>query len=225
MADFQNTIDLLGDAVVLNMLLDRTIESIADDVITKVGGYAFHSCSALASVNMPNVTSLGGYAFHSCSALVSVNMPNVTSLGNYAFCNCSALTNIDLPHITTLSQYSFQYCKALTSVNMPNVTGIKSSGFDGCSALTSLDMPNVTSIGGGAFYNSKLGVLVLRASQVCTLAHTNAFTNTPFASGGTGGTVYVPQALIESYQTATNWSTLYAGGTCNFVAIEGSEYE
>jgi hypothetical protein len=48
---------------------------------------------------------------------------------------------------------------------------------------------------------------------------------TPFASGGTGGTVYVPQALITEYQNATNWSTLYAGGTCNFVAIEGSEYE
>ena len=67
--------------------------------------------------------------------------------------------------------------------------------------------------------------LVLRNDTVVTLANINAFQGTPFASGGTGGTVYVPAALIESYQTATNWSTLYASGTCNFAAIEGSEYE
>ena len=74
-------------------------------------------------------------------------------------------------------------------------------------------------------YCKNLTTLVLKSETVCTLSNINAFNNTPFASGKTGGTVYVPQALIESYQTATNWSTLYAAGTCNFVAIEGSEYE
>jgi hypothetical protein len=57
------------------------------------------------------------------------------------------------------------------------------------------------------------------------LSNTNTFNSTPFATSGTGGTVYVPQALITEYQNATNWSTLYSGGKCNFVAIEGSEYE
>ena len=67
--------------------------------------------------------------------------------------------------------------------------------------------------------------MALRSETVCTLSNVNAFNNTPFASGETGGTVYVPQALIEDYKIATNWSTLYEAGTCNFVAIEGSEYE
>jgi hypothetical protein len=80
---------------------------------------------------------------------------------------------------------------------------------------------------GGAYFDhcSSLTTLVLRNDTVVTLANINAFQGTPFASDGTGGTVYVPAALIESYQTATNWSTLYASGTCNFAAIEGSEYE
>jgi hypothetical protein len=65
----------------------------------------------------------------------------------------------------------------------------------------------------------------MRGATVCPLINTNVFNSTPFAAGKAGGTVYVPQALIEQYQTATNWSTLYAAGTCNFVAIEGSEYE
>ena len=42
---------------------------------------------------------------------------------------------------------------------------------------------------------------------------------------GATGTVYVPQALIPTYQAATNWKTLYDAGTVTFAAIEGSEYE
>ena len=72
---------------------------------------------------------------------------------------------------------------------------------------------------------TKFTTLILRSATLVNLTSTNTFTSTPFAIGGTGGTVYVPAALIESYKTATNWSALYEAGTCNFVAIEGSEYE
>lgn len=34
-----------------------------------------------------------------------------------------------------------------------------------------------------------------------------------------------PTELISTYQTATNWKTLYDGGTLTFAAIEGSQYE
>jgi hypothetical protein len=57
------------------------------------------------------------------------------------------------------------------------------------------------------------------------LSSISSFNSTPFATNGTGGTVYVPQALIAQYQQATNWSVLHTAGTCSFAAIEGSEYE
>jgi len=161
MADIQNTIDLRGDEVVANSIIDRTIDGdFTDDIVTTIASYAFYSCQALTSVNLLVATEVGKFAFNSCTALTSINLPAAVSIMGSAF---------------------------------------KSA--------------------------SKLNLLILGAETVCALADVTAFNGTPFASGGTGGTVYVPAALIESYQNATNWSTLYAAGTCNFVAIEGSEYE
>ena len=182
MSNFVNTIESLGDNVVADSIVDRSITVFNDDLVVSLGSSAFYSCSALTSVNLPNVTSISSSAFYGCSKLESVNLPNVTSLGSSAFYSCSALT----------------------SVNLPKVTSIANNAFSNCSVLTTL---------------------ILRSSTVCTLSGTSAFNNAPFAVGKAGGTVYVPQALIESYQTATNWKTLYNAGTCNFVAIEGSDYE
>ena len=81
-----------------------------------------------------------------------------------------------------------------------------------------------------AFANcSTLDTLVIRGgdngSRMMTLANLNAFANTPFASAGTGGTLYVPSALVSTYQSATNWSTLLGYANNNIQAIEGSIYE
>lgn len=70
-----------------------------------------------------------------------------------------------------------------------------------------------------------LDEIILRSPTVVQLAHTRCFDNTPYKSGGTGGVIYVPQALISAYQTATNWSTVYGWGATTFEAIEGSYYE
>lgn len=57
------------------------------------------------------------------------------------------------------------------------------------------------------------------------LANVNAFANTPFKSGGAGGEIYVPSALIDTYKASANWSTLDGYGTVTWKAIEGSIYE
>lgn len=128
--------------------------------------------------------------------------------------------------LKTIGHSAFAYCSALTSVDLPSVTSIGAMAFNTCSSLTIVKLSDVTSIGANAFaWCSALTTIIARSATVIPLSSTSVLTQTPFASGKSGGTVYVPQALIESYQTATNWSTLYAAGTCNFVAIEGSEYE
>ena len=113
---------------------------------------------------------------------------------------------------------------ALTS-SISTVFGSATAAY-ACQQLEFCDIGSTTGIGANAFANClALDTLVIRKTTLCTLSNVSAFTNTPLGSGGTGGTVYVPSALISTYQTATNWSTLYSGGTITFAAIEGSDYD
>ena len=75
--------------------------------------------------------------------------------------------------------------------------------FTNCSKLTSVDLPAATSIGGNAFSNCPaLTRVILRSTdKVATLSFTSAFSNTNNAI------IYVPDALVDDYKAATNWST------------------
>lgn len=141
--------------------------------------------------------------------------------------NCTALEEAEIDSCSGIGSYFFQDCKALKKVKW-NQGGTVSGQFRNCSALETVDCgPNFYYIGVYFATNaSSLKTLILRnPNRTIDYANANAFNGTPFASGGTGGTVYVPAAWIETYKTATNWSALYAAGTCSFAAIEGSEYE
>ena len=151
------------------------------------------------------------YAFIGWTPEIAVITADVDYVAKFKFNKSVArmlvdrtITEISNDLITTVGPYAFAICSNLTSADLPNATNIDQSAFQNCTKLTRV---------------------ILRNTTICTLSSTTAFDGTPFASKGTGGTVYVPQALITEYQNATNWSKLYASGKCNFVAIEGSEYE
>lgn len=189
----------------------------------------FANCKSLVSFSSPTITGLYGTSkshFEGCTSLELFDMPSAEVIGARSFRDCTALESISLPLLETMGQASFDGCTALKNVNFPVLTAVSTSGFTDCSSLEMIDLPAVTSINSHGFRNcTSLETIILRSSALATLVNIAAFGGTPFASGGTGGTVYVPSALISEYQAATNWANLYAAGTCNFVAIEGSEYE
>ena len=163
MAEFINTVDVVGDEALTNSIIDRSI----------------------AEYNDSNVKVIGQRAFHSCAALTSIDLPAVTSIGDSAFCRCSALVNVNIPIVTNIDGYAFENCASLKIV----------------------DLPSVTSIGNGAFIRSSaFATLILRNTKQCAaLLGTSVFKNTPVASGN--GYIYVPRDLVDSYKSATNWST------------------
>ena len=93
--------------------------------------------------------------------------------------------------------------RTITEFEDNEIEVIESSAFRSCSALTSVSLPAATSIGNSAFYYcSKLTTLYIgtESDTVCTLSSTNAI-----PSNVTD--IYVPEALVDSYKTATNWSS------------------
>jgi hypothetical protein len=50
-----------------------------------------------------------------------------------------------------------------------------------------------------------MALILPKTGDICNLLNTNAFVNTPIAKST--GYIYVPRALVDSYKSATNWST------------------
>ena len=137
------------------------------------------------------------------------------------------ITEFENADVTNVRTYGFYQCKKLTKIVLPNLRGtIEPSGCAFCSALELFDMYGAT-IGTSAFRSCTAlkTIVIRRTDKPASLTAASAFTSTPLASNGAGGTVYVPAALIEAYKTTSNWSALYDGGKCTFAAIEGSQYE
>ena len=167
----------------------------------------------------------------------------------------SILSNVEVGHyynetLTKARAYAFNYCSSLLSINLPNLITVGAASIGNCSKLKEAHLPNASESAGSAslFVNctelefadvgyfatfplnvfsgcGKLTTVIIRTNSIPPLQNLNAFSGTPYASGGSGGKIYVPSALIESYKSATNWSVLYGYGTVEFVALEGSEYE
>ena len=204
--------------------------------------YAFNNCTSLALTSLPSgITTIYQYAFCNCHNLALTDLPSgVTSIDGSAFRYCNGITTISCNGaITTLGTYAFNgsssYPMRLASVSFPNMT-VSSLSYafgsttaaNACQLLAFADIGSTQGIAANAFANCyALQTLVLRkTSAICTLANVSAFLNTPLRGyNSLTAEVYVPNALISTYQTATNWSTLYNNGTITFKKIEGSDYD
>ena len=198
-----NTIELLGEEETFKNIVEHKITELEDNKIDIIRNYAFYYCSSLTSVFFPNATSIGEYAFNGCSSLTSVSFPVASSIGINAFNGCSGLTEVSIPNATDIGGGAFNGCSGLTSVSFPNATSIGNNAFYSCSGLTEVSFPVATSIGNYAFYNcSKLTTIYVgtESNTVCTLKNTNAIPSSVTD-------IYVPEALVNLYKTATNWSS------------------
>lgn len=204
----------------LDSFITREISGVyTNDRIMKVGLYGLGGCENLTSINLPNVVTVGDSGFYNCKLLKSVNLPKLTSLGNNGF-NNTGLESINLPLCNKIGSSSFSYTKQLVSVILPLAASIPGFCFN-YSSVQKIDTSSVTSIAAYALGNARqLDTLILRNSSVCTLANsTNTFTNTKIAAGT--GHIYVPDNLVDSYKTATNWVT-FANQIKPISELEGS---
>lgn len=201
---------------------------------TSISAYVAYGRTGITSLSAPNATSINDYSLYGCTGLTSVSLPVCTSTGAQSMRGCTNLLSVSLPELqivggatgSTSKTHLLYGCTKLTDVWMPKVYYFQGYEFAGCSALTGLDFPKLKTIKGNAFSScSNLKVLILRRNEVASVSNINSFSSTPFASGGSGGTLYVPQSLISSYQSASVWSTLLGYANNSIEKIEGSPYE
>lgn len=219
-----------------------SLETVSLPNATIIGISAFNFCTSLTSFTAPSLETLGASSLRGCTSLQSINLPSVTAFsGTSVFEGCSNVTSITLGTIAgNIPQYTFRDCIELDTLNwtlggtnyivnngafyncvqlqhlaFTNASVIGESCFRGCTNLLDVDCGNTSQIQMFTFYGcTSLEKITLRKTgSICTLANTNAIPT------GQNITIYVPSDLISTYQSASNWTTLYNNGDVTFVAI------
>lgn len=181
--------------------------------------------NTLTSFSNTTITSIRAYMFYGCSNLASINIPNVTNIGTSAFQQIGLAGNLTIEKfLSSLGTYVFKQTPITTATFKQGAYRLDTAVFERCSDLTAVDIGDtgengVLSIAGTAFYyTSNITALIIRRSKaVFPLA--NAFPSSSALSST--ATIYVPEALLSAYKSASNWST-YAS---RIVKIEGTTYE
>lgn len=202
-----------GGEATFEQYLKNTIGDYSNDEVTDINGYAcYRFGGGIRNLRLPNVTSIGNSAFYMAS-LSSIFAPNAT-LGASAFgYNGGYFTMAVIGRISGQSEV-LRGNTNLAIVDFASINGssLLNKVFNGC--------PNLKTV-------------IIRSSTLCIMRYSENFTSTPFDSGGSGGTIYIPKVLYDhlgdgtslDYKAATNWSTLDSYGTITWAQIEGSIYE
>ena len=188
-------------------IITRSISgAYSNDRITTVGACAFLGCQALTAIDLPNVTQVNHNAFEACNHLQTTNIPKVTEFDRDVFTS-SAIQQANFPLVTTIGNNCFYNTKHLISANLPLVTSLPIDSFR-LSTIQTADFSAVTNINRTAFTDcTSLETLIIRTPSVCVISDISvALRGSKIASGT--GYIYVPDDLVESYKTATNWVAL-----------------
>ena len=180
-------------------------EVVLPETVTSIPANSFYGYTLLKKCLLPiNTNTIGNYCLYNCLSLETVNLNDLGLLNNIginAFENALIPVDLKLNSVQTIGERAFRNSGVL-SVELNSITTISRDAFASCVSLERAILGvNCGSIGNGVFYkcNSLLAVVVKNITPP-TLG-SNVFGNTNNCS------IYVPDASVEAYKTATNWSS------------------
>ena len=200
-----------GDGDSLSTLLDTTIPAIQAELAQKADKTEF---ALLIAQLFPPVDCTTVAQLYNGDTSVRVTLPinavNCTDL-NSMFYGCSNLKMVGYIHTPNITNMNgmFSRCSSLKTIPLLDTSSVVNIGnmFSGCTSLTtipSLDTSKVTYMGYMFDGCTSLTSVTFQCNDVRPYG-SNMFRNTPIASGN--GCIYVPDSLVQTYKTASGWST------------------
>ena len=193
-------------------------------------GTTFKGNTEITSFNelryFTKVTSLDTSAFEDCSSLRSLDATNIKDIGNYALCNLPLQSlNLYYDAVSTIGTDGLRGLSCLpSSLSMPSLTSVgRGNALRSTNIEEVLDFGGVTEISAYTFYECT-NLKVVNIPSTCTSIQAQALAycyalkkvvcraTTPpelhaqtFMSTNSDFLIYVPDASLEAYKTATNW--------------------
>ena len=182
---------------------------ILPDSLVEIGTSSFQDCTSLSEVTISpdsSLTTISTNAFLGCTSLSDIYFPDsLITIGQRAF-ESTSLDGVVVKakNVTTLGNGCFRY-SSLRGIILPSIEIINSTGsyayytFYSCTKLEyALFGNSLTKIADNAFNGcSNLKELILLSETPPTLS----------AAIPSQTTIYVPDASVEAYKTASGWSS------------------
>ena len=197
--------------------------------IISISSQAFYKCSKLSELDIRNAISIGSYAFQECTSLNKISLDSVESISSNAFFSAgefeffapklhtlngteqfrqSGIKTFAAPSLTYIVSKAFYKCSKLSELDIKNVTSIGSYAFQECTSLNKISLDSIESISSNAFLAcSNLSAIIIN-KDIPAAIEASSFNNTPIAKGT--GYIYVPDAAVDAYKGAVNWSSFAA---------------
>lgn len=196
---------------------------------TKIPDQYFYTCVNLRSdtvnalLTNGTVSEIGNESFRDCLSLTTVDLSNISALGYQSFWRAYNIQSLDIPGtIATIPDECFsELTNALSSITLhEGLVTIKRYAFYHAGAdLHAYQFPpiyipsTVTTIEDGAFAGLNLSSWQTHTTDI--IMQTNIPPTIGSGSFGYGNpgegtyspiTIYVPDAAVDTYKAATNWS-------------------
>jgi hypothetical protein len=189
---------------------------------------SFLELSLFSNLKKIGGDTLGYSAFYSCDQLQSLGFPkNAESIGTYCLFQCNNLS-IDISQlpqsIKLIGAFAFQGVTTTGVLDLPNLEGtINWGNFNDVAAKQLEGIENLGAVTSIAGFMKQEKLRYVNIPQTCSDITTNAFlgcdaleqvicrATTPPTLGttvfsGSSCPIYVPDASLEAYKTATNWN-------------------
>lgn len=180
----------------------------------------FSNNTAMTTFNAPKLQSIyGASTFKDCTALTTIELPELTSIPQNTFANCTALNTLNLPKVSSIYENNqatntyaiFEGCTNLNTLTLGgedaiiptigrqlySLTALQNATlyvstitdtFSDFTTLKTLELPKVTTISGSAFYGTKFVGSTPYTLELSTLSSivvgykNNSITTTPFGN-------------------------------------------